>query len=271
MWIKILLIIFGIPILILPITSKIKDKKLTIYGLSFLICVLAFTTFQIINESQNSKQEVRLVNEKKEIMNKVDSLRILSKNLTDSIDKLKHILLSIDNQFYRTNKKIFQLGKVNDSLNQLVFLTDRPVFHNTSSMIVKSTTSEYQYMIDIDFINEGKRSATNVYGKRYTIIGYDNPEIYDNGTIQISRTDVFPDQHGFTVHVPMKFNPDSTNFDKPVYYYFDMKYSDIILKTQYQYEIAVRMDPIKKSKYINELSMCRDWEQAHLKKLIYQK
>jgi len=269
MLLKILLIFFGIPILILPITSKIRDKKKTTkLGIVFMICVLIFTIVQIVNETQNYRNENRLEVKKRESENKADSLKLLSKNLADSLENLKKVLLSIDNQFYKTNEKLFQFGKVNDSLNQLIFLTDRPIFHVTTSKIVKYNTAGYQYMVDTYFANEGKRSATNVFGKSYTIIGYDEPEIHVMGTFQVSRTDVFPELSGFIKHEPLMFNPDSTNFDKTVYFYYVMSYSDVILKTTYEYEIAFRMDPIKKGKFINELSSCRDWEQSHLKELI---
>lgn len=271
MWLKILLIVVGIPILVLPITSKIKNKNLTISGYIFLICILIFTFLQILNESSNNTKEVKAEIEKKGIKSKVDSLKESSQNLTDSIDKLKKILLSIDSQFNKANYKIFQINHVNDSLKKLDLLADRPLFHLVSSHLVKESTAEHQYMIETIFANEGKRAATNVWGKSFIIIGFEKPEIFENGSLHISLTNVFPDQSGFNEHLPMMFNPDSTNTDKQIYLYFDIKYSDIVLKTQYIYEIAVKLISLKTGKYNDELVMCRDWEQVHLKNLILKR
>lgn len=269
MWIKIGIILFGILIIVLSITSNIKkNNKLTKYGYIFLICVLVCFILQIINESENSKNENRLLSEKAEMKNKVDSLKILSKSLTDSIQNLKYVLISIDNQFSKTNQKIFQLGKANDSLSNLFFIANRPIFYLSSSKVVKNNLFENQYVIEFNFLNEGKRSATNVFGKTYTIIGYDIPEIHDDGSLFCSLTDVYPQENGFTAHKPLGFNPDSTDYNKPIYYYFDIKYSDIILKTQYTYEVAVRLGPIEKGKYMNDLNLCRDWEFTHFKSMI---
>lgn len=270
MWIKALLIITGIPILILPIISKIKnDKNLTAYGYLFLILVLIFTALQFENESINAKNEKKLSAEKDEMKNKVDSLNMLSKNLTDSIHSLKYVLLSLDDKYYQNNKKVLQLSKSNDSLTNLVFISERPVFSLSSSKIVKYDL-ECKYWIDFTFLNEGKRSATNVYGKLYIFQGYFNPKIRYDGTLTCSLRDIYSNNRGFTMHKELLSNPDSVNYELPIYFYFQVNYSEITIDKKYHYDVVVRLGPFKKGKYLNDLFLCKEWELSHFRDLISQ-
>ncbi|MCG6191354.1 hypothetical protein [Maribellus maritimus] len=259
MLLKILLIIIGLPILILPLaTDLMKNKKITKSGIAFLFFVILFTALQIVNERQNSKAEAKLESEKQDLSNNVDSLKIRTQNLSDSLSNFKKVLLSIDSKFYNTNNKLSDLSKINDSLNIKLIQSDRPIFHLTSTKIYKSKIYNNQHTIDFDFGNEGVRAATNIYGRMFTFFA---DTLFDNGDLGITKSDTYPNKKGFTIHAPMKVNPDSSSLAEPIYYYFSVHYSDLILKTSYSYVVVMKLPPFKKGNCMNELAICKNWEE----------
>ena len=266
MLLKLLLIIFGIPILVLPLIGDIlKERKITKIGYYFILFVILFTVFQIVNENLNSKSEKLLKKEKFELRVKVDSLNLTATHLRDSISNLKNILTSIDNQLYVTNNELIGLGQLNDSLNKKIYESDRPLFHLTSTELKKSNKFNTNYVIEIHFGNEGIRAATNVYGDMYTIHG---DTIWNNGTLAVSKSDVYPNNRGFTIHAPMKFNPDTQSLKEAIYYYFRINYSDIATNQLYPYEVVMKLNPFEKGNYLKELVLCRNWEESKIKKMI---
>ena len=269
MLLSILLIIIGLPILILPLsTDLISNKKITKSGLIFLFFVILFTSLQIINEKRNSTTEEILENKKIDLTKNVDSLKMRTQNLSDSLIIFKKILISIDSQFSNTNSTLFNLRKVNDSLNIKLIESDRPIFHLVKTSIIKSKFFNNQHSIDIIFANEGTRAVTNVYGKQFTLHG---DTIFDNGNLQISRTETYPKNQGFTIHTTMRINPDSTSLKEPIYYYFSLNYSDLILKTTYPYVVVMKLIPFSKGNCLDELVFCKDWEVNNVKKIIEKK
>jgi len=266
MLLKIFLIILGLPILILPLTTKIiNNKKLTIGGIFFVIFLALFTLCQFLNEQENSRNEILLENNKVELSKRVDSLYIKTLNLSDSLINLKNILLAIDSQFYYTSNKLFDLRQINDSLNLQLFESDRPIFHLVSTEIHRSKIYNNKYTIDFHFGNEGIRAVTNVFGKMYILF---NDTLYYNGTLPISKSDIFPSNKGFTYHSPMKNDPDSTSLEKPIYYYFKLTYSDIILKKSYPYEVVMKLNPFTKGNCLEKLVLCKNWEEKKIKMII---
>jgi len=253
MIIKILLIILGIPILILPLTTKIiENKKLSKSGMIFLVLIISFAFFQFLNEKNNLKN--------------IHQLSINNNKLKNKIDSLTKILLSIDSQFSNTRKELNSLGQINDSLGNKLFESGRPILNIVSTKIIQNKKLKNNYEINIIFNNNGKRPATNIFGKMYSIHG---DTVTAKGTVSLSRSDIYSKNQGFTIHEPMKINPDSTSLKMPIYYYINLKYSDLISKSLYNYEIAMKLKPFKKGNFLNELVFCREWETSNLKERIH--
>ena len=266
MILKILLILIGLPILILPLTTDlIKNKRLTKPGFIFLAIVVVFASFEIIIERQNSSLEAEGEKEKGEMVLTIDSLSIKTKNLSDSLVNLKTILMSIDSQFYYTNYSLSELQIVNDSLSNQLINSDRPILNLSSTKIVKSNLYKDKYEIQFIFINEGKRALTKVKGVSYSIKGF---AVYDHGTASTTINDIYSNNKGFTIHHDMKFNPDSTSLKEPIYYYFEFTYSDLILSNSYSFDIVMKMIPFEKGNHYKELVSCRNWENEKIKIII---
>jgi len=66
----------------------------------------------------------------------------------------------------------------------------------------------------------------------------------------------------------MKFNPDLTSLEEPYYYYFDLTYSDLILKTTFHYNVAMQIMPFKKGKLIKELGLCKELEKVKIREML---
>lgn len=135
-----------------------------------------------------------------------------------------------------------------------------------TTKIVKNKKFKNNYEINIIFKNNGRRPATNIFGKMYSIHG---DTVSVKGTISLSRSDIYSNNQGFTIHEPMKFNPDSVSLKIPIHYYINLKYSDLISESSYYYEIAMKLKPFKKGNFLNELVLCREWETSNLKERIY--
>ncbi|HEY5124503.1 MAG TPA: hypothetical protein VIK14_12285, partial [Ignavibacteria bacterium] len=191
-----------------------------------------------------------------------------------TINNLKIITSSIDNksssierQLYITDKKVSVFGEKNVSLNQKIFESERPIINLYSAKITSDEINKDKH-IDFSFFNLGKRAATNVFGKMY---GMMDTTIKYLGTLNISRSDNFPSNKGFTFHEPLNFNPDSTSLKTPIYYYFKLTYSDLISGISYNYDIASKLNPFKRGNYLPELTMCPNWEIAKMKRTIERK
>jgi len=259
MLLKVLLIIFGIPILILPFFGVIvKKRKLTGIGIVFIISVILFSIFQYLYERNNSKIE-------KIFKYKIDSINIAVNNLRDSLTYFKEIILSVDNQLYITRNELTNIVQKNDSLNKENFESSRPILNLTSTEIKRSTIFKGNYGIEFQFANLGVRAVTNVHGKMYTIHG---DTITENGSIPISKSDIYANKKGFTIHSQLKFNPESKSLLEPIYYYFKLTYSDIISKQVYPYEIVMKFNPFDNGKFMNELILCRNWEKTKIKSMV---
>lgn len=262
MFIQSLIILLGIPILIIPLFFPIvKEKRLTTSGIIFIIICVGFAFLQFFNERTNSRKEAQLMNDKIELKYSLDSLVTQTKGLTDTLSIFRSALFSIDKQFGETSKKVSSLGRMNDSLNTKIIESDRPQFVITSSKINKSSSPDEPSFIDFIFINQGKRSAINVFGKMYISF---RDTTWDTGTISISRSDIFTNNHGFELHYPMKFEPTLATFENPIYYYFKITYSDIVLDTIYPFDLALKVSPALQT----ELTMCKEWEVENIRKTL---
>jgi hypothetical protein len=219
---------------------------------------------QILNEHKSSKSESKLEKDKKDSKNEVDSLIKKTINLSDSIQILKGILISIDNKFYETNQKVAFLGKINNSLNKKLIESDRPLLDISMTKINKSSVKGSLSSLDIDFNNFGKRSVADVFGKEYISF---RDTIWDTGTISVSRSDIFPNNRGFSLHEKMLFEPILSTYKTPIYYYFKLTYSDIILDTLYKFERIMKVIP----DLPNELVLCREWEIEKIRNAINSK
>jgi len=268
MRINVALLFITILLLVLPTFDlRNKDelkwyKKLTGWGIMFYIAVILLAIFQIVKECQTTKAETVLTNERNILKIDVDSLAKVIESNTDTISKLRGILSSIDSKLFITNKTLSALDKTNDSMNLKILEYDRPIIHLTSAKMVKDKYSKHKYLIIFSFLNGNKSSATNVFGKCYTMY---RDTLWDNGTLSVNKTDVFTYDKGFSIGRPMNLNPDSTSLQYPIYYYFSLSYSDIFLRSSYHYEVAMAMNPFNKGDYVTDLGTCRDWERLKIK------
>jgi hypothetical protein len=292
MLINIFLIAIAIAITILSTTKLKKNedtkwhKKLTRNGIIFYIAILSAIVFQVIKEFQNSKREDISINKINNLTDNLDSVKRIAfyssdtiGNLKDSISKLIRVIDligdksssiesksgSIERQLYLTDKKVSLLGKTNDSLNKKIFESDRPILSLVSAEITNNKSRGNNHFIDFKFISEGKRPVTNLYGKAYSMYR-DTVSII--GTLPVSRSDVFTNQKVLIYSLPMDFDPDSTSIENPIFYYFKLSYSDLILNTSYSLDIAMKMNPFEKGKYLTFLVNCPNWEIAKMKRTI---
>jgi len=160
-----------------------------------------------------------------------------------------------------TNKTVKTLGRINENLQAKIIKSDRPQLVLANTKIMGRNLQEKISSIDFTFINQGKRSATNVFGKMY--VSYSDTT-WDTGTLSVSRSDIFPNNRGFVLHQPMKFEPDVATYEKPICYYFRLTYSDILLDTLYNFEIAMKVSPA----LTTELIMCKEWEVDRIRKVL---
>ena len=261
---NILLIIFGIAILVLPLTTDIvNDKKVTKYGKIFLFVVLIFAILQIVNERMNSINNSILEKDKIELSNKVDSLHFLSTNLSDSLNTLRKVLTSIDSQFYVTNSTLIGLKNDNNELQKSYVKTDRPILFMNSSRVHKSKDLNKLY-VDIIFLNIGKRAATNVKGKIYAV----STDKVNPISLGITTSEIFPYNKGFTTSIIWDINKDSVICREPIYFYVNYTYSDLILNILWSYESIMKLDTFSNNNYSDRLNLCSQKELEEIKSLI---
>ncbi len=263
--IQTILIFLGIPILLLPLFCTLsKKKKLTIWGGIFILICIAFAILEYLNVRKASNAEERLNDEKQTLNHRVDSLLDQTRNLSDTVYLFKSILSSLDYQSTITNEKLTSIRKANDSLNNKLIVSDRPVFTLSESKIIKSNFPDSLHSLEFTFTNSGIRSATNVFGKMYISF---RDTTWDTGTISVSRSDVFPSKQGFVLHMPMKYRLQDATYQFPIFYYFKFTYSDIILDTIYTFESALKISP----SILTELTMCKEWEVEKIRKAVNSK
>ena len=75
--------------------------------------------------------------------------------------------------------------------------------------INKSSVKGSLSSLDVDFNNFGKRSVADVFGKLYISF---RDTILDTGTIPVSRSDIFPNNMGFSYHEQMLFEPTLSTY-----------------------------------------------------------
>jgi len=140
--IQFLIIIIGVAIILIPLLGQIKTKrKLTKTGISFIILCIIFAILQVFYAYRSEKNESKLLNDKTELKFTVDSLKTRIVDMSDSISRLKLVLISIDHHFGETSKAFNKLSKINDSLNVKLIETDRPIIVLESSQIRNSDLS----------------------------------------------------------------------------------------------------------------------------------
>ncbi len=275
-----------VALLILPATAELINRKerikwykrLTGWGILFYITVFLGAFLQIKQDKQNTKNEIHLLSQ-------IDSLTTIALNNSDTINNLKIIVTSssdtisilkgilgsiesksnsIESQLYLTDKKVSDLGKTNDSLNQKIIESDRPQLVLYSAIITSDEFIKKKH-INFSFMNNGKRTMTNVFGKVFAMY---KDTVHDLGALGISRAETFQTNAGFTYRLRMTLDPDTESLVTAIYYYFKLTYSDLILKTSYDFEIARRLDPFKKGEYRPSLTLCPDWEITKMKRTI---
>jgi len=159
-------------------------------------------------------------------------------------------------------------NEIKNSQHEILLIeSERPIFNLTSTKIFKSKIYNGEYTIDFNFGNEGKRAVTNVSGRMYTVY---NDSVISNESLPINGSDIYPSNKGFTFHNKMPINPDSSALKKPIYYYFTFTYEDLIRKTSYAYEAAMKIAPFKQGYCLDQLALCKEWEVNKIKRMIDQ-
>lgn len=264
MLLNISLIISGIIILVLPLTTDIVvERKVTKYGKIFLVIVVILAILQIVGERKNTINNSKLEKDKEELSNKVDSLNLLSTNLADSLKAVRKVLTSIDSQFYVTNSTLIGLQHINNEIHKKNINTDRPVLIMSTSRVHKSKDFKKLY-VDIDFINSGKRSATDVKGIIYAV----STDKVNPISLGITESEIFPFNKGFTTSIIWDVNPDSVECLNPIYFYAKYTYSDLILNTVWSYESIMKLPPFSDNNHTDKLNLCSQQELDEIKSII---
>src|ERR1035437_7791842 len=234
MLIKILLVLFGVLVILLPLITVItENKKVTKWGKLFYVIISLFALLQIINEINNSNDIVHSANATNDLKRKVDSLNIIGMKSSDTINKLKGILHSIDRQVGYTNVK---LAKIDGNDNEKI-KSDRPVIQLISGQIINNNT--------------GKRSATSIVGDVYVMC---RDTLYYMGSFPMSKSDIISYNSSITFHTTLNFSIDSISFIDPIYFYSKRTYSDLLLRTPYNFESSMKIAPFIKGDISPELA-----------------
>jgi hypothetical protein len=260
MLIKILLVLFGVLVILLPLITVItENKKVTKWGKLFYVIISLFALLQIINEINNSNDIVHSANATNDLKRKVDSLNIIGMKSSDTINKLKGILHSIDRQVGYTNVK---LAKIDGNDNEKI-KSDRPVIQLISGQIIKNNSSKNDHSINFVFNNTGKRSATSIVGDVYVMC---RDTLYYMGSFPMSKSDIISYNSSITFHTTLNFSIDSISFIDPIYFYFKGTYSDLILRTPYNFESSMKIAPFIKGDISPELAYCPNWIVSKIRK-----
>jgi hypothetical protein len=183
MFIDIIIILFGIPIILIPLLNKKLFTKKNpqekpiwkllflhrIRGVSFIICVLVVASLQIMKKTETIKMEEEF-----------NRLKIESKRP----------------QLILRSPEIVRLNKYED---------------------------DDEFKLDFEIENQGERSATNIYGKIYRLFDVNNKDIilHDSFTFPISRSFIMPPKFGYSFtynHTYSEFNDRKIIFYFELYY-----------------------------------------------------
>lgn len=228
MFIDIIIILFGIPIILIPLLNKKLFPKKNpqekpiwkflflhrIRGVSFIICVLVVASLQITKETETIKLE--------EEFNRLKELDIESK---------------------------------------------RPQLILRSPEIVRLNKNEDEFKLDFKIENHGERSATNIYGKIYRLFDVNNKDIilHDSFTFPLSRSFIMPTKLGYTFTYNLSYSEFN---DRKIIFYFELYYNDILTDNQYPYDIAVFLPKYTEDNYPPNLMFCRDWYMNKIKDVV---
>jgi hypothetical protein len=275
--INILLIVIAIFIVIIPIKWDLatkKNKVLTKYGVIFICLILLTTILQVKKELINKEEDSHKDKINKSLIDRSDSLNVIIKSLNDTVLTLRKMLLTIDVTTKITSDRLKSFHVLNESLNTKVLESDRPQITFYSANFIEEKIND-KNVIAIEFANIGKRSATNIYGNEYLINSRDyrlnDLVLLRKETFMISRKDIIGSNMVIKIREPFIINPYEEDMNFNLFYYFGLKYSDILSNKEYSFEIALRVPSFKKGKFYKEFGFIKDWEQMKIKTFVSNK
>ncbi|MCK4408039.1 MAG: hypothetical protein KAV44_10215 [Bacteroidales bacterium] len=186
MYIYILIIFFGIPIIVIPLLNKklLSKKKPTFIGVVFLICVLVVASLQITKETETIKMEEEF-NRLKEL--DIESKRpqlilrspeIVRLNKNEDEDEFK-LDFKIENHGERSATNIYgKIYRLFDVNNKDIILHDSFTFPLSRSFIMP-TKLGYTFTYNLTYSEFNDRKIIYYFELYYNDILTDNQYRYD--------------------------------------------------------------------------------------------